>query len=105
PLPSFPTRRSSDLEAGERLDALQEIGDLLVRVAIVRVAHLRALAEERVGLVEEEQPILVLGAGEHAREVLLGFADELRDDEREIDAVHVAARLLAQQRRRERPSR
>jgi hypothetical protein len=58
---------------------------------------LAALAEQGVGLVEEQDPAALLGAVEHAGEVLLGLADVLRDDEREVDAVDVAAGELAEQ--------
>ena len=44
-----------DDDAVVLLELLQEIGDLDVGVAIVRVLDLAALAEERLGLVEEER--------------------------------------------------
>ena len=43
-----------DRDALEALHALQQVVDLEVGVAVVRVLHLGALAEERVGLVEEQ---------------------------------------------------
>src|SRR5439155_39260 len=46
--------RREDGHALVRLEALEEVGDLHVRVAVPRVVHFRPLAEERVGLVEEE---------------------------------------------------
>src|SRR5439155_6539582 len=64
----------------ELLDALQKKAYLLVGEAIVRVIDARALSEERVRLVEEENPTFVLGHVEDAREVLLRLADVLRDD-------------------------
>jgi hypothetical protein len=87
-----------DRDAVEGLDALQQVGDLLVGVAVVGVLALAALAEQGVGLVEEQDPAALLGPVEHAGEVLLGLADVLRDDEREVDAVDVAAGALAEQR-------
>ena len=43
-----------DRQAVEGLHALQQVGALDVGVAVVGVAHLAALAEHRVGLVEEQ---------------------------------------------------
>ena len=74
-----------DDEAGERLDPLQQVVDLEVGVAVVRVADLGALAEQRVGLVEEQHRAAALGLVEGGGEVLLGLADVLRDDRREVD--------------------
>ena len=48
-----PQVRREDRDAVERLHPLEEVGDLDVGVAVVGVLHLGALAEERVGLVEE----------------------------------------------------
>ena len=45
-----------DGDAVEGLDALEQEGDLLVGVAVVGVLGLAALAEQRVGLVEEQDP-------------------------------------------------
>ena len=70
------------------LHLLEQVGDLDVRVAVVGVAHLGALAEERVGLVEEEDRVRALGGAEDAVEVLLGLAD-----------------VLARRRSRDRPGR
>src|SRR3712207_8090693 len=50
------------------------------RVAVVRVLDLGAATEQRVGLVEQEEPVARLDLVEHARERLLGLADVLRDD-------------------------
>ena len=44
-------------QAVEGLHPLQQVGDLDVGVAVVGVAHLAALAEHGVGLVEEEHGV------------------------------------------------
>src|SRR5258706_3832698 len=75
--------RGEDGDAVEGLDALEQERDFLVGVAVVRILGLAALPEERVGLVEEQDPALVLCLVEDARKVLLGLADVLRDYERE----------------------
>jgi hypothetical protein len=62
----------------------------------VRVGDLGALAEQGVGLVEEEDRVRAVGGAEDALEVLLGLPDVLRDDGREIDAVEVQAELGAE---------
>src|ERR671913_286304 len=52
-----PVVRGEDHRAGVALHLLQEVGDLDVGVAVVGVRDLRALAEQRVGLVEEEDRV------------------------------------------------
>ena len=85
--------RRQDGQAVERLHPLQQVGDLDVGVAVARVAHLGALAEERVGLVEEQHAVDAVGLGEDPVEVLLGLADVLVDDRGEVDDVEVEAEL------------
>ena len=68
-----------DGDAGEALHALQQVAGLDIGEAVVGVAHLGALAEQRVGLVEEQHRAHALGGVEHALEVLLGLADVLVD--------------------------
>ena len=46
-----------DRDAVEPLDPLQQVGDLLVGVPVPRVLHLRPVAEQRVGLVEEQHDV------------------------------------------------
>ena len=92
--------RGEDRDAVERLHALQQVGGLDVRVAVVRVAHLGALAEQRVGLVEEQDAVDLVGLGEDLVEVLLGLADVLVDDRGEVDRVEVEAELAARAPRR-----
>ena len=59
------------------LHALQQVGDLDVGVAVVGVRDLRALAEQGVGLVEEQDRVGAVGGGEDPLQVLLGLADVL----------------------------
>lgn len=60
--------------------ALEEVGAFDVGVAVVGVLDLRALSEDRVGLVEEEDAVDAGGLGEDFLQVLLGLADVLVDD-------------------------
>ena len=53
--------RREDDRAGVGLHALQQVGDLDVGVAVVGVRDLGALAEQRVGLVEEEDRVGAVG--------------------------------------------
>ena len=80
----------------EALHALEQVADLEVGVAVVRVPDLGALAEQRVGLVEEQDHVARLGSVEHAPQVLLGLADVLVDDLREVDAVQRQAELVGE---------
>ena len=76
----LPQVRGEDDNALELLDALEQVTRFNVGVAVVRVLDLGALAEERVGLVEEEDGVRVFGLREDAREILFGLADVLADD-------------------------
>ena len=60
-------------------------------VAVVRVLDLAALAEQRVGLVDEQHRAALRRVAEHRVEVLLGLADVLAHDARQVDAQHLAA--------------
>ena len=82
-----------DREARELLHALEQVGDLDVGVAVVRVADGAALAEQRVGLVEEQHGAGALGVVEDDVEVLLGLADVFRDDLREVDGIEIGREL------------
>ena len=66
-----------DRQPAERLHPLQQVGDLEIGVPVVAVAHLGALAEQRVGLVEQQHRAAVLGGVEHLPQLLLGLADVL----------------------------
>src|SRR5215467_3175364 len=72
---------------------LQQIIDLNISVAVVRIAHLAALAEKGIRLVEEEDGVASFGFGEDASQILLGFADILADDSGKINLVKVQAQL------------
>ena len=47
------------------LHLLQQVGDLDVGVAVVRILHVGALAEQRVGLVEEQNGVRASAAREY----------------------------------------
>ena len=55
-----------------------------------------ALAEERVGLVEEQQRAALFGRVENLLQVLFGLADVLADHRRKVDAVEIEAQLASQ---------
>ena len=82
-----------DRQAVEGLHALQQVGALDVGVAVVGVAHLAALAEHRVGLVEQQHAVDARGLGEDLLQVLLGLADVLVDDRGEVHPVQVQPQL------------
>ena len=87
--------RREDRQPAVRLHALQQVVDLDVGVAVVAVLDLAALAEQRVGLVEEQDRAAVLGGVEQPAEVLLGLADVLADHRRQVDPVEVEVELGA----------
>src|SRR5205814_1680216 len=62
------------------LDALEEEVDFDVGVAVVRVFDLRALAEDGVGLVEEEDGVALGRLVEDAAQIFLRLAVVLADD-------------------------
>ena len=76
------------------LNALQEIANLDIGVAIVGVLHLRALTEQRVRFVKEQDAIAALRGIEDPLQVLLRLADVLADDPRQIDAIELAPERL-----------
>src|SRR4030095_10762245 len=67
-------------KAAIRLHPLEEVADLDVGVAIVAVLDLAALAENRVGLVEEQDRAADLRCVEDSPQVLLRLADVLAHD-------------------------
>src|SRR5262249_28090819 len=85
-----------DGEAAIGLHALQEVAHLDIGVAVVAVLDFAALAEEGVGLVEEQDRASVLGSVEDPGEVLLGLADVLADHRGEVDAEESEMQLLGQ---------
>ncbi len=78
-----------DGDAVEALHPLEQVGHLDVGVPVARVLDLGALAEQGVGLVEQQHAVDPVGLGEDAVQVLLGLADVLVDDGREVDHVQV----------------
>ena len=57
--------RGEDRQAAIALHALEQVADLDIGVAVVAVLHFAALAEQRVGLVEETAPRPRLRGIEH----------------------------------------
>ena len=82
-----------DGQAVEGLQPLQQVGALDVGVAVVGVLHVAALAEDRVGLVEEQHRVDPAGLGEDPLEVLLGLPDVLVDHRGQVDRVEVEAEV------------
>src|SRR6266699_3431704 len=73
-----------DSKATIRLHTLQQVVNFDVGVAVVAVLDFAALAEEGVGLVEEEDGPAVFGGIEEAAQVLLGLFVICADDHREV---------------------
>jgi hypothetical protein len=68
---------------------LQQVTDLDIRIAVVRVFDLGTLAEERIGFVEEKNRAARLGLAKNVMEVLLGLADIFADDLREVNLIKI----------------
>jgi len=79
-----------DHQAVKTLDALQQIIDLEVCVAVDAALDLRPLAEERVGLVEEQHHLALFGGAKDGRQVFFGLSDVFRDG-----ACYVASPMAA----------
>src|SRR5947207_3183987 len=94
--------RRQDEQAWKIFDALEKIADLLIRILVVRALNVGALAEQGVGLVEEQNPILGFRPFEDAFEILLRLTDVFGNDLGQIDAIHVSRKLLAEKRGGER---
>src|SRR5262245_10298352 len=87
------TVRGEDRDAFKRVEALEQVVDLQVRVTIVARAHLGALREQRVSLVEQKDDLAVLRGIEDRREISLGLTDPLGHHFREIDLIEIEAEL------------
>ena len=83
-----------DRQSLEFLHLLQQIGDFEIGVAVVRIAHLGPLAEQRVRLVEEQDTIGVLRGREQPVEVLFCLADVFADNCCEVDLVEKETELM-----------
>src|SRR5262249_15709684 len=72
---------------------LQEIANLDVRVTIVRVLHLRALAKQGVRFIEDQNRVRALRLVEELMQVLFRLADVFAHDLRQIDLVQIQPQL------------
>jgi hypothetical protein len=89
--------RRQNQHALKSLDPLQQVIDRGIGVAVVRVAHIAALAEQRIGFIEEQRRAL-----EQRRQVLFRFADVLAGDRGQVDAVKRQRQRACQHVRRQR---
>ena len=89
-------------DAVELLDPLQEIVGLRIGKAIIGIADVGARGEQGIGFVEEQEHVGVLGSGQDHRQVLLGLANPLARQRREIDPVQRQAQPRRQPVRRQR---
>ena len=74
-----------DRKAVEGLHPLQEIGNFDVRVSVSRIAHLGTLPEQGVRLIEQQDPVELLGRSEDLLESLFGLPDVLVHHTRQVD--------------------
>src|SRR5574338_292978 len=82
-----------DGEAVKTLHALKQIADLEVCVTVVRILHFGALTEQCVGLVEEQHGVALRRRTEDRLKVLLGLANVLAHDGRQLNPEQVEAQL------------
>src|SRR6266702_1494321 len=76
------------------LDALQQVIDLHVTIAIVRIGRGSTLAKEGISLVEKQDCRSAFGGVEDPAQVLLRLADVLADDAAEVDAMKRERRFV-----------
>ncbi len=91
-----------DDDAGKVLDALQEVADFLIGVAIVGAVDAGTLAKQGIGLIEEQDPAALFGQVEDAGQILFRFADVFRHDHRQVNAMYLTIAQLAEQAGRQR---
>ena len=71
------------------LDALQQIANFKVGVTIMAIAHLTALAKQRIRLIKQQNGATGFGCSEHARQVFFSFTNVFAHQCRQIDAVEI----------------
>ncbi len=80
--------------AFEGLHALQQEADLLVGEAVLRLLHIPARSEQRVGLVKEDHRRAAFCRVKYLLEVLLGLAHPAADHAGKVHPVHVQPQLV-----------
>src|SRR5512146_1961827 len=60
----------------------------------MRIADFSSLAKQRIGFVEKQYPVLVLGLSEEPRQIFLRFPDVLADNGGEVDAVDIEVKFV-----------
>ena len=73
------------------LDPLRQVIGFEIGAAVVDVAHVRALAEERAGLVEQEDDVEPLGPFEGSPQVLFRLSAVLADYGLAVHAMQIPA--------------
>ena len=75
------------------LHPLQQIADFHIGVAVVGILHFRALAEDGIGFVEEEDGAAALGFVEDAPQIFFRLANKLAHNRREVQFVEVQPQI------------
>src|ERR1700674_2017140 len=78
-----------DRDSVELLHPLEQVVDFDIGETVVRVLDLSPLSEQRVRLIKQKHDVGTLTWVEDLFETLLGFADVLVDDARQVDPVEV----------------
>src|SRR5258708_1766550 len=97
-----PTVAGQERDAIEGLDALEQIVGLRVGKTVVGFLDFGALAEQRIGFVEEENDTGLLGLRQELCEVLLGLPYIFAGDGGEIRAVERQTELSGEPTRGQR---
>ena len=71
------------------LHLLQKVRHFEVRVTVMRIPHLAALAEQRIRLVEEQNGIRIRGGRENAIQIFLRLTDVFAHHTRKINLVEI----------------
>ena len=73
------------------LDALQQIANFKVGVTIMAIAHLTALAKQRIRLIKQQNGAAALGGSKHTRQIFFSFTNPFTNYPGKINLQRYAA--------------
>src|SRR4029079_17734301 len=88
---ALPHVGGQDRQAIIGLHALKQICYFYICITVMSVLYFTSLPEERLRLVDQDRRARALRVGEHTVDVLLGIADVLAHDPRQVEAQELHA--------------